>query len=1113
MQNTDLICSSRSFCGILFLTLLAINCFSQSTQIYHAPNMLPPSPTASALGKYGLVPISLSIGTPNVDIPLHTFKTRNLSLPISISYHSSGVKLSEAASWVGIGWSLNSGGVVNRIIRDEPDEVGAVPLPYPGFFGATDPATLDYIDYVGNNEGADTEPDLYTYNFLGYTGKFVYDRNGVPVLMPAGNLKIEKPADSLGVKYFVITTPEGIKCTFNAIETSSSPATNYEKGYTIESPTAWYMTKIQHPLGDVIKLSYVTYSYFFASGMSQSFVRNIAIMACGSTNVCPDPPDALPTANSQFVRGKRLVKIEAVNFGAVEFDATRDRPDLDDYKLNRLIVKDRNDLPMKEIDFVYSFPNGHRMFLKSLVEKGKSGTKEKTHHFDYDDPEALPKRLSPAQDHWGYYNGATSNTDFVPKNLVIKNVDGNLAFAGVGGNREPNSTFAKKGLLKKITYPTAGTSEFFYEANTYYGDKTINPQPTHIQLSCNGGQGTPPVSQSQQITSPIRQVIEYTFSVGLLSGNSNPGIGGQLNIQSGSNIVSIPLNAGQHYKGYFEVFPNQTCTFTVVAKAPAISSFVYFDYYAIAPYTIQDNVETGGLRVSKVINHDPFTNKDEITSYYYAKHDQLTHSSGQPTDAPNYYSFYKTRTSCLQHCAFYECTFGVLSANTKNSLFQMNGSNIHYQYVTIVKGPDMSQGAEEHEFTIHFDQVPQQVWGSSPLNNVPLTNSGWNNGMEKYIRYYRKDGASYTLIKQIYNSFVQDTRKYVEVPSLVVRKKYYIECIENNRMDFLDAIEYKNISYWIYLDKTTEITYHEQGSDTIEIDYTYDNPEHRLQTRVTMHDSEGKMLETSTKYPGDYFTTTSSALQSLADKHIINVPIRQESIVNGDLYNGEVIIYNANGQPINVYRYESPILKAPTAHDPAIIVPSNDYKLKTTLEYESATNHLKRIQPADNFNTSYLWGYNNTLPIAEVRNAVAGNVYYTSFEDSGITSSDARTGTKVWEGTYQMTLTNFNGNYRLSYWKKTGSGPWELVEQTVSVFPAMPNVTIGSAGSYIDDVRVHPPKAMMTTYTYDPLVGVTSVTDFNQVTTWFIYDDFGRLSVAKDSGGNIVKAYEYHYKE
>lgn len=77
-------------------------------------------------------------------------------------------------------------------------------------------------------------------------------------------------------------------------------------------------------------------------------------------------------------------------------------------------------------------------------------------------------------------------------------------------------------------------------------------------------------------------------------------------------------------------------------------------------------------------------------------------------------------------------------------------------------------------------------------------------------------------------------------------------------------------------------------------------------------------------------------------------------------------------------------------------------------------------------------------------------------------------------------------------------------------------------GSYSDselrdklaDLRTElPATAFVTSYTYKPLVGMTSETDAKGVTTYYIYDDFGRLEKIIDDDGNIRKAFKYHYAE
>jgi YD repeat-containing protein len=71
----------------------------------------------------------------------------------------------------------------------------------------------------------------------------------------------------------------------------------------------------------------------------------------------------------------------------------------------------------------------------------------------------------------------------------------------------------------------------------------------------------------------------------------------------------------------------------------------------------------------------------------------------------------------------------------------------------------------------------------------------------------------------------------------------------------------------------------------------------------------------------------------------------------------------------------------------------------------------------------------------------------------------------------------------------------------------------GLSAAQISSLRSGLPSALITIYTYKPLVGITSVTDPNGVTTYYEYDSFGRLQYLRDDKGNIRKSYDYHYKQ
>jgi hypothetical protein len=74
----------------------------QGNQNLQLPTIIPPSPTAQNFMRYGEVPVDYSTWVPKIDIPIFTIQGK-LSLPISISYHTSGIKVSDIASEVGLG--------------------------------------------------------------------------------------------------------------------------------------------------------------------------------------------------------------------------------------------------------------------------------------------------------------------------------------------------------------------------------------------------------------------------------------------------------------------------------------------------------------------------------------------------------------------------------------------------------------------------------------------------------------------------------------------------------------------------------------------------------------------------------------------------------------------------------------------------------------------------------------------------------------------------------------------------------------------------------------------------------------------------------------------------
>ena len=116
---------------------LSIAVGSLGTHVYGQYRLImPPAPNTASLGKYVENPVGYYTGVPNISIPLYEIKEKNFSLPISLSYHAGGIKVEDVSSNVGLGWVLNAGGVITRVVKDIPDDFKGVDSPcvayYPG---------------------------------------------------------------------------------------------------------------------------------------------------------------------------------------------------------------------------------------------------------------------------------------------------------------------------------------------------------------------------------------------------------------------------------------------------------------------------------------------------------------------------------------------------------------------------------------------------------------------------------------------------------------------------------------------------------------------------------------------------------------------------------------------------------------------------------------------------------------------------------------------------------------------------------------------------------------------------------------------------------------------
>jgi hypothetical protein len=448
-------------------------------QLNFSKNLLPPSPDASSLGEYASNAPNLYTGVLPINIPLYTLIGRGISLPIGLSYMARGNKVGETASWIGLGWALNAGGVITSSIRGLPDTDVA------GYFNTRllyqNPSNLS-VNPINNDNDLKVEaakglrdyaPDLYMLNAMGRSYRLIFGISSAGVTkivtQPYSDIKIDV---DFTTNTWTVLLEDGTKMIFgsssNFTEKINNPFAGEPASDINEAVISWYLKSVQTPNSEVINFTYTQNNILQDGNYFEVEYKNK-----NSSSSATKPP--IGRGKNVSVSTLNLASIET-NLAKIEF-ITDSRLDL--YSGNRLTdinVYDKTKTPIALVNHfklnqnystatagnTYTMPNNgltgdthkYRLKLASVDETIDNSTK-KTWSFGYNATN-LPSRHSYAQDHWGFYNGATTNTTLKPATTH---------FTTTSGNRTPNASFMLAEILTKITYPTGGFSEFNYEPN------------------------------------------------------------------------------------------------------------------------------------------------------------------------------------------------------------------------------------------------------------------------------------------------------------------------------------------------------------------------------------------------------------------------------------------------------------------------------------------------------------------------------------------------------------------------------------------------------------------------------------------------------------------------
>ncbi|CAH0994244.1 hypothetical protein EMA8858_00353 [Emticicia aquatica] len=477
-----------------------------STSNLTVPKLIPPAPNAASLGSFGDINVNPNSGQLSPAIPIYEIKLNDFSYPIALTYSSNGLKMSDVPGWVGMGWSLNAFGVINRQMRGIPDEQK---YGYNGI-NATGAVIKDfsngiYTTFEGLSKEAfakkcyefdfDSEPDLFTFNAGSVGGKFYFGHEQIAsptkngTLIPYSDVKVLATFNTSTPNIFNQLNQRGVIDEFKVTDSNGAVYTFNIKDGTIfgnsddEFPfanryNAWYLSNITTPNGNTIDFYYKDRKITNPANFSQNAL--IPLYAESGWNVGSHVK--LPKSYQEQVIDMNLERIE-VNQGKdgiirfIEQSNDRDDWTFTDTKgsgkkpraLSKISIENGLAEIIKEFEFKY-IEGVNRLMLRSLTEKNGSSAMP-PHIFNYYQETLVPRYVDFGattfeEDYWGYKNGIVSEK-LIPEFTITNLASNNKLVSIVGTNKQPDANNAKFGQLEKITFPTQGTTIFDYEGNNF----------------------------------------------------------------------------------------------------------------------------------------------------------------------------------------------------------------------------------------------------------------------------------------------------------------------------------------------------------------------------------------------------------------------------------------------------------------------------------------------------------------------------------------------------------------------------------------------------------------------------------------------------------------------
>jgi len=1030
------------------------------------PKVIPPSPEAATLFRFLDYPVN-STGVPDISIPIYEVKSGALSVPITLSYHAGGRRTSDETGAAGLGWALHAGGMIARTVYGAPDDSRSFPsslTPENLLSNATSYQYLKELYSESNVNGWDSEYDIFSYYFGTKSGKFVMNPQRDSVcLIPEAPLQFSGNSGSQGFPSSVLDEKG------NLFEFGQEDERANVPGY------GTYLTgRLLTRIISANKQDTVTFRYRGRSHRQANSVAEISIVDINETQTYT-PGGQYPTyvqrTNTLSTQYTGVQRLQLIRFreGYLKFNpyinylTQTGRADTTD-QIASIQLFSRQGQLVKTVALQMSplgFNNaGPVSKLDQLLFKNRVGETVEHYSFDYY-PETVPNNTSAANgvDFWGFYNGYGYNTygpiETVPSYTISVMADQygllvgqpyNITFGGA--NRQPNYLYALSGVLRRITYPTSGSTEFIYEGNRALRNSTVYDCPglRVAQTTTRDTIGGPP------------QVRMFRYGP-LVNGVEN-GYGERAYLTTAMEDMSYEMRYFPYVSQSTPSNPNS------IGGGPPGSSGWDFASYRRRTYSSRFLPGIEGFANEPTF----YTTITEYRGTPVGSAGKTTYSYSAP---PINYIAHYSKPSYPGTLPIGGSANGAPSQVRHTWDYSTDG-DLRVPYVFQFNQWNRSQLTEKTEY--------KYVSASNSYQRVHATAYVYRTVQTKVLRGQHLYRNIVVGNLSPYNPFRLEEQYMAEVCG----------------MPLFSFADYYVTTGKVQLERTNEVFYDEAATFAKTTTSTYNDYQLPKRQEVT---ANGKTLITQTTYPFD--TPTTPVHQQMLDQHQLDYPVEQRTYAGLQPLTTTATQY----QPVtrNGVTFFAPVqVLTATGTDP----------LRPRLLFDDWDSRGNVTDQHQQLGTpeAYRWGYDGRYPVAHLVNARhrpttgSAEFYAETFEEHPTRStSHAQTGKYGSNGNaFPVPFFPPAGRSYVLDWQQWDNGHW--------VYHREPYVgKTFAAGTYVDDVRVYPVDAQISTYTYEPLVGVTSVTDTNGRSTRYEYDAYGRLSRVRNHLGQILSQQQYHY--